>query len=84
MLPDEAAETFPVYHTCYVFETKKEIPANEGMELSQWLSENGAYDVSGDYRKNAVDEFMVASDTRASQNSVFVTFAFSCNRHLHS
>ena len=77
VLPDEAAETFPVYHTCYVFETKKEIPANEGMELSQWLSENGAYDVSGDYRKNAVDEFMVASDTRASQNSVFVTFAFS-------
>lgn len=77
VLPDEAAETFPVYHTCYVFETKKEIPANEGMELSQWLSDNGAYDVSGDYRKNAVDEFMVASDTRASQNSVFVTFAFS-------
>ena len=32
VLPDEAAETFPVYHTCYVFETKKEIPANEGME----------------------------------------------------
>lgn len=71
VLPDELAEAFPVYHTCYAFETKKEVPANEGMELSQWLAENGAYE------SNTIDEFMVASDIRATQNSVFVTFAFS-------
>lgn len=71
VLPDELAEAFPVYHTCYAFETKKEVPANEGTELSQWLAENGAYE------SNTIDEFMVASDIRATQNSVFVTFAFS-------
>lgn len=71
VLPDELAEAFPVYHTCYAFETKKEVPANEGMELSQWLAENGAYE------SNTIDEFMAASDIRATQNSVFVTFAFS-------
>lgn len=71
VLPDELAESFPVYHTCYAFETKKEVPANEGMELSQWLGENGAYE------SNTIDGFMVASDIRATQNSVFVTFAFS-------
>lgn len=71
VLPDELAESFPVYHTCYAFETKKEVPANEGMELSQWLGENGAYE------SNTIDGFMAASDIRATQNSVFVTFAFS-------